>query len=220
MAASLVMVHPSPAQQRDSLDERFIDLIEIDTHTVSLGVYKKSYVDYLIATGATDNRSNRYGHLQYIIDAYLLGDHARSTGISNEDAFIDFEARKKKEALGGRYYEIEVLDQMASLTEAERRKAYAYFNDKVHVRQLYFSSLQDAKGIYERLEQGEDFIALANEVYQTAAFDSSAGDMGLVSYFEIDDALAEAAFALDSKYAYSKPVRSRCHYTLSRYPVR
>ena len=205
-----------PYMSRDSLDERHVELIAIDTHTVSLGVYKKSYVDYLIATGSADTRANRYGHVQYILDAYLLGEQARKTDLGQDSFYLQFKERKRKEALGGRYYEIHLLDKVADLTEAERRKAYAYFNDKVHVRQLYFTTLEQANTAYEQLEQGKDFINLANEVYQTVAFDSTAGDMGIVSYFEIDDALAEAAFALTTQYAYTHPVRSREGYHILR----
>ena len=190
-------------------DERLIPLAEVDTHTISLGLFKKSYVDYLIASGANDSRALRYQHLEAMIDTYLLGDYAKSTGLVDDHLFQAFIEQQRRDALGGRYYELHVLDQVEGLTEAEKRRAFAFSRDKVHVRQLYFRREAAAWAAYNRLEEGEDFVVLANEIYQTAAFDSSAGDMGLITYFELDDALGEAAFNLKTRYEYTTPIQSR-----------
>lgn len=197
-------------------DERLVALVHVDTHMISLGVFKKSYVDYLIATGSNDTEGNRQKHLQVITDAYLIGDEARRRGFEKDTQFIQFSDLQRKKALGGRFYELEVLDKMEVLTDAEKRAAYAKFNSKVHVRQLYFANETEADHYYERLEDGDDFIDLANEVNQTVAYDSSAGDMGFISYFEIDDALAEAAFDLEKKLEYTRPIRSRSGYHILR----
>ena len=197
-------------------DERLIPLAKVDTHTISLGVFKKSYVDYLIATGSNDTEGNRQMHLQALTDAYLIGDEARRNGYEQNEQFIQFSDLQRKKALGGRFYELEVLGNMQALTDAEKRIAYAKFNSKVHVRQLYFANEAEADHYHDRLEGGENFIDLANEVYQTAVYDSSAGDMGFISYFELDDALSEAAFDLKKKFEYTRPIRSRRGYHILR----
>ena len=205
------------AQQAEVVsDERLVPLVSINENTISLGVFKKSYVDYLIATGANDTEAHRQLHLQALIDAYLIGDDARQKGRDRDTKFAQFSEHTRKKALGGRYYELEVLDQVDTLSDEEKRVAYAKYNSKVHVRQLSFSYEKEAEKYHERLQQGEDFIDLANEVFQTAAYDSSAGDMGFIAYFEVDDAIAEAAFQLDQQYEYSRPVRSRSGYHILR----
>ena len=171
---------------------------------------------FLIATGANDTEENRKQHLQSITDSYLLANDALKKGAHQDPDFLEYKALQRKKALGGRFYEIEVLDKVEDLTDTEKRIAYARFNSKVHVRQLYFRTQAEALKVYDRLEEGEDFIDLANEVFQTAAYDSTAGDMGFVSYFSIDDALAEAAFQLNAKHEYTQPVRSREGYHILR----
>ena len=197
-------------------DERLIPLIKVDTHSISLGVFKKSYVDYLILTGANDTEGNRQKHIQSLTDAYLMGDYARKNGGVKDSAFVKFIEVQRKKVLGGRFYELEVLDKIDSLTEDEKRIAYARYKSRVHVRQLYFTRAENAERYYKRLESGEDFIDLANEVYQTAIYDSSAGDMGYISYFDVDDALAEAAYSLERQFEYSQPVQSRKGYHILR----
>jgi hypothetical protein len=51
-------------------------------------------------------------------------------------------------------------------------------------------------------------VDLANEVFETPAWDSSAGMLGVASYWDLDDAVAEVAFDL-GPMEISDPVRSR-----------
>lgn len=197
-------------------DERLIPLIRVDDDSISLGIFKKSYVDFLIATGGNDTESNRQHHIQALTDAYVLGFEARRKGMVRDSAFQQFTRLQRKKALGGLYYERMVIDNVDALSDEEKRVAYAKYMSKVHVRQLYFSDKKRADIYFERLEQGEDFIDLANELYETAAYDSLAGDMGFISYFEVDDAISEAAYNLNDQFEYSRPVRSRKGYHILR----
>ena len=197
-------------------DERLIPLITVDSDSISLGLYKKSYVDFLIMTGANDTEGNRQRHIQALTDAYVLGKDARRRGLTRDSSFQAFSRLQRKKALGGRYYERIVIDNIDTLSDEEKRIAYAKYMSKVHVRQLYFADHKTASAYYKRLEQGEDFIDLANEVYGTVEYDSLAGDMGFISYFEMDDAIAETAFNLNQRFEYSRPIRSRKGYHILR----
>lgn len=197
-------------------DERYIPLVSVDTHSISLGVYKKSYVDYLIRTGANDTEGNRERHLQSLIETYMIADHARKQGAKQQAGFEAFSQLQRKKALGGRFYELRVLDTIEALSDEEKRVAFAKYKTKVHVRHLYFPDEKKAEVYYQRLESGEEFVDLANEVFETAAYDSSAGDMGFITYFEVDDVLAEAAFNLRSRHEYTQPLHSRSGYHILR----
>ncbi len=199
-----------------SIDERLIPLAEVDGTAISVGLFKKTYVEFLIATGQNDTRANRYRHLEALLDTYLLGAYARERGYAGNDRFDRYMERQRKKALGGMYYERFVLDRVPAVTDEENRLAFASSQDKVHVRHLFFKREQEAREAYRRLQQGEDFVDLANEVYGTAAYDSSAGDLGLITYFSVDDAFAEAAFSLQKQYDYTEPVRSRVGFHIIR----
>ena len=197
-------------------DERLVHIAEVNGNTISVGLFKKTYVEYLSRTGANDTVAQRYLHLQALVDAYLLGEHAIESGYESDSLYHVYMARQRKKALGGRYYEVNVLDKIQETPEEEQREAFIRFNDKVHLRHLFFRREADALEAYRRLEEGEGFVDLANDVYNTAVYDSSAGDLGIVSYFGVDDAFAEAAFTLEEQYEYTKPVRSRVGYHIVR----
>ena len=77
------------------------------------------------------------------------------------------------------------------------------------VRHLVYRTQAEAEAAFERLKTGRSFLEEAQDCFETAEFDSSAGlPWGRYRYFQVDDAFAEAAFAL-SVGGYSEPVRGR-----------
>ena len=93
--------------------------------------------------------------------------------------------------------------------------AYARHKQPIVVRHLFFDQEDSAAAAYARLQSGRSFLQEAQDCYQTQAFDSSAGFLGRISYFQTDDAFAEAAFALEVGDI-SAPVRSRQGYHIIR----
>ena len=197
-------------------DERLIQMAEIDGHSISVGLFKKTYVEFLTRTGANDTDENRTKHLQALVDAYLLGKNAEQLGVAKDTSFDQYMDRQRKKAVGGRYYETVVVDQVPDVTDEEVREAYRRFNEKVHVRHLFFKREHDALEAYERLMAGEDFVRMANEVFNTTAYDTTAGDLGIISYFSVDDAFAEAVFSLKERHTFTRPVRSRVGFHIIR----
>lgn len=101
----------------------------------------------------------------------------------------------------------EMEEKLEPATDEEIRLAYAKSKRKAYVRHLYSQNETEIKEYYERLLEGEHFIDLANELYETNAYDSSAGYIGPVKYYSVDDAFAEAAFSTNQG-EFSEPVRS------------
>lgn len=186
-------------------EERVVARVNGDSITVSR--FNASYVQHLIRTGRNDTPRQRYAHLDNLIDTYLLAGEARRRGM--EDAAYDrYMERQIKKAVGGRFFEVAFLDSLPELTDAEIREAFRRGQEKVAVRHLFYTNPEDAAAAYARLEAGEDFLALANECFETAVFDSAAGYLGVAGYWDLDDAFAETAFALPVG-SYSEPVRTR-----------
>ncbi len=186
-------------------------LAEVDSESISVSDFEQSYVAFLIGTGQNDTRRNRYRHLQSMIDNILMANEANALGLDKDSLYLAFVDRETRKALGGRFYEVSLLEKMEPPEDAEIRQAFAASKDKVVVRHLFFKSASEARSTHERLLAGADFVDEAQRVYRTATFDSTAGYLGPISYFSVDDAFAEAAFKLGAGEV-SAPVRSRFGY--------
>ena len=113
-----------------------------------------------------------------------------------------------RKIVGGRYFEIAFADSFPDPSERDVLEAFRRSKEEVVLRHLFFQHPDSAQAAYERLEEGADFLQLANEVFKTASFDSAAGLLGAAGYWDLDDAVAEAAWELDLN-EHSEPVRSK-----------
>lgn len=169
----------------------------------------RSYVDYLITTGQNDTEALRERHVEALIDAYLLGAEAERQGLGQDSASQAAARLARRRLIGAHFYETSVLDTLAAPTDADVQIAYALGREQRVVRHLYFTSPEAAEAAYARLEAGRPFLEEAQALYDTD--NPNAGALGAVSYWQLDDAFAEAAFSTPVG-AYSPPVRSRLGY--------
>ena len=186
--------------------EKGLPLARVNGHTIPVHEFERSYVNELLRTGANDTEENRRAHLDRLIDDYLLADEAKKRGLGADSISMARESLSLKAALGGRFYERELLQKLTPVTEPEIRQAYTRYKQPVIARHLYYRSKSEASAAFARLESGGSFLEEARNCFQTT--DSLAGYLGEVRYFQVDDAFAEAAFGL-SVGSYSAPVRSR-----------
>lgn len=194
-------------------DTRVLARIGADSITVS--EFERSYVRALLRTGQNDTRAHRSEHLDGLIRIHLLAHEARRRGYDEDPAFRQIAERARRQALASRFYDTALVETLPPLTDAEIREAYARSNEQVILRHLYYRDAASAEAAHARLVDGRDFLEEAQDCYQLASFDSTAGYLGAVKYFQVDDAVAEAAFALDVG-AFSAPVRSRFGYHILR----
>ena len=172
-----------------------------------------SYVDYLVTTGQNDTEALRRRHVEALIDAYLLGAEAERRGLDRDSAIEAASRLARRRLIGAHYYESTVLDTLAAPTEAEVRRAYQLGTEQRVVRQLYYTDPDEAAAAFARLEAGAPFLEEAWALYGTR--DSTAGLLGAVSYWQLDDAFAEAAFATPVG-ATTRPVRTRLGWHILR----
>lgn len=199
----------------DVWEDRLAPLATVNGDVITVGTFLDSYITYLVRSGANDTPLNRYQHLESLVDAYLMGQEAERLGFEQDSSYLAFTERLTKKYVGGRFFETELIEELDPLTEAEVRTGFMRYKTQVAVRHLFFQSEQQAALYYQRLEEGEDFLMLANELYGTQQFDSLAGWLGPIKYLTMDDAFAEAAWALDMM-EYSAPVASRYGYHIVR----
>jgi len=183
-------------------------LARVNDHTLTVARFNHSYVQALIRTGGNDTPEHRYAHIDRLIQAYLLADEAQRRGLQDRPAYREYMERQHKLALGGRYFDIALADALPPPSEADVRDAFRKTKEQVVLRHLFFRDPSHAEAAYALLEDGMDFVQLANQVFETTAFDSLAGFLGVASYWALDDTVAEAAFSLPVG-TYSGPIRSR-----------
>lgn len=201
--------------EKDVWEDRLAPLATVNGDVITVGTFLDSYITYLVRSGANDTPLNRYQHLESLVDAYLLSQEAERLGFEQDSSYQAFTERLTKKYVGGRFFETELIEELEPLTEAEIRNGFMRYKTQVAVRHLFFQSEEQAARYHQRLEAGEDFLMLANELYGTQQFDSLAGWLGPISYLTMDDAFAEAAWALEPM-AFSAPVTSRYGYHIIR----
>ncbi|SMO88660.1 peptidylprolyl isomerase [Gracilimonas mengyeensis] len=182
----------------------------VNTDTVRSHFFEKAYIEHLINTGANDTRENRYRFLQKLRDELLLAQQAQEFNVLDE-AFFDYKDQVRRLSIADRFYSSSFLDTLSLPTEEQIQAAFYNSKIKLHVSHLFFTNQEKAHQAYQRLEDGEKFLDLANEIYHLSKYDSTAGYIGEISYFNVDDAFGEAAYQLKAG-EYSEPVRSRQGY--------
>lgn len=186
-------------------DDRIV--ARVNDAAITVEQFNATYVQRLIQTGGNDTPAARHAHLNDLIDAYLFGEEARRRGLDDAayDDYIDVEIKK---VVGGRFFEVAFADSVKDPTDPEVRDAFRKTKEKLILRQLFFTDADAAAEAYERLQSGEDFLALANEVYNTESFDSTAGLLGEAEYWDLDDSVAVATFDL-ALGEYTPPIRTK-----------
>lgn len=190
------------------VDEYLLPVASINEYSITVGEFERSYVQTLISTGQNDTPGGRYAHLDALIDEHLWYEEALRRNLNADSLPSEFRDLALKRAVGGRFYELEFVEKLPPLTEAEIRKAFAFDKQPILARHLFYRNEADANASYERLMSGESFIEEAQRTYQTEQFDSTAGWLGEIRYFQVDDAFAEATFSLPID-SFSTPVRTR-----------
>ncbi len=157
----------------------------------------------------------RYTHLDQLIEDHLWYEEALRRNLDSDSLLSEHEELAFRSAMGGRFYELEFVERLPPLEEYEVRQAFAKYKQPVTARHLFYRNETDARAAHTRLEDGHSFLDEAQRSFGTETFDSTAGWLGEIRYFQVDDAIAEAAFELE-KGGFSTPIRSRVGWHIIR----
>ena len=173
--------------------------------------FESAYVEHLILTGKNDTRAEREVYLTKLIDEILLAESATNKGLTEHPTYQAAVAYQQRKSMIDTYFVDAMEEEIEPLTDDEIRLAFAKRQRKVYVRQLYSKDPSEIEQAHEALKSGEDFVDLANRFYQLPSYDSLAGYLGPMSYFGVEDVVAEAAYSINEG-EYSEPVRSSLGY--------
>jgi len=186
-------------------------LAKINASEITVSDFEQEYVEYLIRTGRNDTRHERYRYLNEMIDNLLLANAAMNENYLSNQIYRDAVWFQKRKSLADLYFVDQINDSLEAPKDDEVRKAYAKSKRKVYVRHLFSKDEEELYKYYNQLEQGEDFVDVANEFYETQKYDSTAGYLGPITYFGIDENFAETAFSFNEG-EYSRPIRTSFGY--------
>ena len=94
-------------------------------------------------------------------------------------------------------YEKEIATKMDSIPEKVLRDAFFRMHSKRHVRQLISYTKSGIDSLYKRLQNGETFEQLAQTCFRDSVLSSNGGDIGLVSWGDMDIDFENAVFNLN-----------------------
>ena len=186
-------------------------LATVNDYEITVGDFEETYIRHLISTGRNDTRIERYSFLNETIDKVLLGEESSRKGNLDHPIYQEAVFYRQRKSMMDHYFVDRMNEVLDPPTDEQLRLAFAKSKRTAYVRQLYSRNEADLTEPYRRLVNGDSFVDVANDFYQTAEYDSSAGYLGPVSYFGVDNAFAEAAFSTNQG-EFSKPVRSRLGY--------
>ena len=91
----------------------------------------------LIRSGQNDTPGARYSHLNTLIEDQLWYEEALRRELDADTSLALFIDLARQRALGGRFYELEFLEQLPQPTETEIRQAFARYKQPVIARHLF-----------------------------------------------------------------------------------
>ncbi len=168
----------------------------------------------MVAQFGQSSDSNRALALQTLIEQTLIRQAAAAQNVAISDAELDTELQAYIQRAGGTeawgawltsngYTETSFRDLLRDnlITERMRDSLTADLNGdvpQVHARHILLATEQEALDVLARLQNGDDFAALAAVFSRDVTTRTNGGDLGWFAYDELlEPALADQAFALE-----------------------
>jgi len=145
-------------------------------------------------------------------DKFLLIDEARQRGYDEKPENLKLKERMQRSALIEKYLDENVLDTV-QVTESDLADLMLRFNTTIRASHLFARTESEIREIEERLESGDSFGLIAQEVFTTDYLKKHGGDVGYFRVDEMDLAFEDAAFAL-AEGEVSKPVKTEQGYSI------
>ena len=148
--------------------------------------------------------------LNKFMDQKLSYRKAQQTGLTRDSLFIRAKKWEQQQAMLRQLYR-EKVEKQIEITKQELRDAFVKYNIELHVRHLFARDPEQAQKLYDQLQAGTSFEALAPRVFDDTSLAANGGDLGWIKAGDLDDNFAEAALELD-KNEISKPVQTQWGY--------
>ena len=196
---------PSVAAQGSYYDPR--PVATYGDLTVSVTDFATSYFAYWQATHEPDSPRLRQTVARQMIEHMLVARSARATPYAAAPGLARQVRRDHERFARRRYLEDEVQAHVPLVTEADIEAAMQQAERRYFVRQLFALTEPEIQALYERVQAGEDFAALARATMPDAEVAAAGGALGWIGWGDTDLPVEAVLFGLDAGDV-SAPVES------------
>lgn len=187
-------------------------LASIGNHNVTLSEFNNRYMDYLFATGISDNMTVRKAILDNIINEILLYYHDSNKAILNNNKYNEELKEAYRRTILAYLKDREVYSKI-SVTDKELREALVRVNEKIAARHLFAKTEEEANNLYELAKIGVDFETLAKQVFTDSVLQNNGGYLGYFTWGDMDPAFEDVAYSLKIGQV-SSPVKTAYGYSV------
>ena len=168
----------------------------VEGHPIALAELETAYARFASVSGV-QTADARIAHevLDGLVMRRLVVQAALDDGIGETDAYREEQARVEKQALVGAYARRVLLDTI-SISERDLAELFVQTQTTYEARHLYARTEDEAERLLARLDRGETFEALAQEVFADPALAETGGYLGTFAHDEMDAALEDALFQM------------------------
>ena len=190
-------------------DENTI-VAEAGDHKTSVAAFARSYINEikLSSVEVQDSPALRMKHLNDMITRHFLAQKAKEANLHDLPGFKKVMKAESTAVIIHGLYEKEIASELNEIKEEDLEDAYKKMNMKLHVRHLVSRTKFGIDSLYNHLLNGESFEALAKECFRDSTLMMNGGDLGYVTWGDLDMDFENAAFALEPGEI-SKPVETK-----------
>ena len=177
---------------------------------ITVAAFSRSYIDEIRYTPASiqDSQVLREKHLEDMITRHFLAGEALKARIDTLPGFKRAMYAESTAVIIHGLYEKEIAAEMPPVTDDEIAAAYKRMQTELQVSHLVSSTKTGIDSLYNRLQSGESFNALAKECFHDSTLQSTGGNLGFVKWGDLDIDFENAAYNLQIGH-YSKPVATK-----------
>jgi len=187
-------------------------LIMVNEEKVTLNSFKDNYSQFLRHSLRKDNLKNRYLQANTLIDERLIT-HFAHLNSKDYDDIIEPKLKKiEKQLLLNGYYKTIIKNNIKPESDF-LRKLFVWYKTRIQARHLFAKSEKDIQKIKLRLESGDQWEAIASDIFQDKQLRSNGGNLGMIEIGDMDPAFEIAAFSLKDGEI-SGPVQTENGYSI------
>jgi hypothetical protein len=168
---------------------------EFGPHRITLSEYRLAYQEVVKNPGVFDSPAVREQCLDDMIAGRLLAAEAKRRGRGVDDAMQASIDAYRDRRLRRAHFDA-VIKPAVRVEERDVEEAYQFTQEQRRLSHLFFPDLRSADSVHALLVKGASFEALASGVFADSALARSGGDLGWVSWDQLDYDLAMTAFRL------------------------
>lgn len=177
---------------------------------ISFAEYRTAYLEVLKQPDVFDSPELRESFLDELINRRLVGNQARINGLGEDERTQMRIKAFKEKCLRDAHFQ-KIIKPKIDLDEKDILDVAVFLKQQRHLKHLYTKTREEAEKLYQRLKKGENWNALAREVFTGTDLAENGGDLGWVYWDQMEYDMGLVAFR-QAHHTFSKPVKSNYGY--------